>query len=470
MLFVNRLEEMHRLDRIAARSTGGFAVLYGRRRVGKTRLLVEWAAKHEGLYTVADQSTAEIQRGYFAASIAQHLTGFADVEYPDWRSLFSRLAQEAKTQGWRGPIIIDELPYLVLSSPELPSVLQRWLDHQAKEARLIVAVAGSSQRMMQGLVLSASAPLYGRAQEIIPLAPLDAAWLPNVFPKYSSKSIIEAFAAWGGIPRYWELASEEHGSLKKRLDRLVLDPLGPLHREPDRILLEEIPSAVELRPILDAIGFGAHRPTEIAGRIGHKVTSMSKPLSRLLEMNLIAREIPFGENEKKSKRSLYKIADPLFRLWFRVVAPHRALLATAQASDRIALLDRFWPRLVAEAWEDLCRQRLPMLHAKLGSGSWGPASRWWRGNQPEWDVVSATQKGEQLLLGEAKWIVGRISRARIEREIGLILKRVAPDLPKPFDDAETIRVLFVPKRAPNMPKRVSGVHIVDAAMLLDRKS
>lgn len=179
MKFLNRTEELERLDRLATREGGGLAVVYGRRRIGKTRLLLEWSKRHGGLYTVADQSSAEVQRRYFAQAVAERLPGFGDVDYPDWRTLLTRLARDAEAASWRGPLVIDELPYLVNVSPELPSVLQRWIDHEAARARLVVALAGSSQRMMQGLVLLGNAPLYGRAREILDLGPIDPAFLPQ---------------------------------------------------------------------------------------------------------------------------------------------------------------------------------------------------------------------------------------------------------------------------------------------------
>ncbi|HSS79007.1 MAG TPA: ATP-binding protein, partial [Thermoanaerobaculia bacterium] len=328
MIFVDRLQEMERLDRLSALEEGGLAVVYGRRRIGKTRLLLQWSSRYKGLYTVADQSSADIQRRYFAEAVAERLPGFADVDYRDWRTLLVRLTREATAASWRGPVIFDELPYLVTSAPELPSVLQRWLDHEARQARLVTAVAGSSQRMMQGLVLGREAPLYGRAREILELGPIEPMYLQEIFGPLSGVDVVETYAAWGGVPRYWELAKEVDGGVKSQIERLVLDPLGPLHREPDRLLLEEIPSALEARPILDAIGMGAHRASEIAGRLGRPATSMSRPLDRLLGMGLVRREVPFGEPEKASRRSLYKIDDPFFRLWFRVVAPHRGQLAS----------------------------------------------------------------------------------------------------------------------------------------------
>lgn len=468
MDFIDREEELARLEGLTGRARGALVVVYGRRRVGKTRLLLEWSRRTGGLYSVADQSAPEIQRGYLAEAVAARLPGFADVAYPDWRGLFARLARDAAAAGWRGPLILDELPYLVATSPELPSVLQRWIDHDAGAAGLTVAVAGSSQRMMQGLALSAEAPLYGRASELLELAPLEATRLGEAFALRSAEEAIALHTAWGGVPRYWELAAEVPGDVFEQIDRLVLDPLGPLHREPDRLLLEELPPAMETRPVLDAIGAGAHRVSEIAGRLGRPATSMARPLDRLAGMGLVRREVPFGESERQGRRSLYRIADPFFRLWFRVVAPARALLAASPPAARRSLLDRHWSALAATAWEELCRHRLPRLGAGAlgGQGPWGPASRWWRGNAPEWDVVSRSIDGKRLLLGEVKHLPGPCAPRELERLATELRAREAPPVGTAGD---TLRALFVPAldpRARAVAARLDDVLVVTAEELL----
>lgn len=474
MLFLNRQDELARLDRFAASDEGGLVVLYGRRRVGKTRLLLEWVKRHEGLYSVADQSVAELQRTYFAEAVGERLPGFAEAQYRDWRTLLSRLARDARLAGWRGPVILDELPYLVLASPELPSVLQRWIDHEAREARLHVAVAGSSQRMMQGLVLAGDAPLFGRAREILEIQPLAPAYLQEAFTIRGGVRWIELYTAWGGIPRYWELAREAGDDVASQVDHLVLDPLGPLHREPDRLLLEEIPSALEVRPLLDAIGSGAHRVSEIAGRLGRPATSMARPLDRLLSLGLVRRELPFGESEKGGKRALYKIDDPFSRLWFRVVAPYRAQLASGTPPARRQLLARFWDGLCAESWEELCRKQVPRISSEstLGRlGPWGPASRWWHGAHPEWDVVSDTVDGSRVLLGEVKWSIRPFDRRALEQSSRELAVRPVPPLPPRLAGAELVRALFVPEavaKVSSATKLPEGVILVTVSDLLER--
>ncbi len=468
MKFLDRQAEMERLDTLAARADGGLAVVWGRRRIGKTRLLLEWSRKHDGVYTIADQSSPEVQRAYLAQALGIRFPILGEATYPDWSSLLRRISHEAVASSWRGPLVLDEFPYLVGACPELASQFQGWIDGAARQARLSVAVAGSSQRMMQGLVLDAAAPLYGRATELLEIRPLQAGFLQEGLKLRDPVACVRSYAVWGGVPRYWELAEPYGQDLDQAVDRCILDPLGPLHREPDRLLLEEMPPAAALRPILDVIGMGAHRVSEIAGRLGKPATSLTHALTRLVDLGLVRREQPFGESERSGKRSLYKIADPLFRCWFRVVAPHRAMLAQSSAQVRLGLWHKARPHLMAEAWEDLCRSTVPRLHETrcplAPLGPWKPASRYWRANEPEWDVVAESLDGRRLLLGEVKWTDGEASSAIVEQAAATLRAKGLPGCVRGRGH-QIIHALFIP-RAPSRPKPGQGITIVNARDVL----
>ena len=466
MSFWNRKQELAALGDLDG--AGGLAVVWGRRRIGKTRLLLEWSERGGGVYTVADQAAPELQRAYFARAISQALPGFGDVTYPDWERLLSRLAADAMSAAFTGPIVIDELPYLVTASPELPSILQRWIDHDAKRAKLRIALAGSSQRMMQGLVLSHAAPLYGRARVTLDLAGLSPDHLQSAFGRLPPTGIVEHWAAFGGVPRYWELAAERPGSARARVVALALDPLGPLFAEPERLLLEESPPAVELRPVLDAIGAGAHRLSEIAGRLGRPATSLGHAFDRLAGMGLVRREVPYGESAKGGKRSLYRIDDPFLRLWFRVVAPNRAALTAGTTASRAAILDEHWHLLCGEAWEELCRRGVPTIRGALARlGPWRPPSRYWHGTEPEWDLVADAIDGRRLLAGEAWFSARPATAAVLAREAERLASR---PLPVVLRAREVVRALFVPAAVAPVPKLVASVHIVTLADLHGRAS
>lgn len=459
MDFIDRQDELRRLNN-ALGHPGGFAVIWGRRRVGKSRLLLEWSKRRDGLYTVADQSAAPVQRRYMAGAVQSRFPGFAEVEYPDWRSFFERLASEARQSDWAGPFIIDELPYLIAADTSITAVLQNWLD--SPQQRPCLVVSGSSQRMMHGAVLDAGAPLYGRASEAFALQPLRPGHLADAFLQCNSRELVSAYALWGGMPRYWELAESFGAAFDMAADTLILDPSGPLHEEPNRLLLEETPPLTAVRTLLDVIGGGAHRISEIASRLGRPASSLSGPIATLVAMGLVERETPFGSHPKSGKRSLYRIADPFLRQWFRVVAPHRALLAAAPPETRLAHWARHRMPLEAAAWEELCRRSVPFLHrcdlplAKLGP--WAGAQRYWQGNNPEFDVVARSVDGQRLLVGEVKWSETPSATSQAQARPGV------ETLPGAAS-AEVVRVLFVPQAAAPMDPN-TGVHIVDAKAVM----
>lgn len=459
MDFINRHQEISRLDRLLSSSQAGMAVVWGRRRVGKTRLLLEWAQKHGGVYYVADESSAAIQRKYLATALEQALSDFSQVEYPDWMSLFSRLARDAKQAKWRGPLVIDELPYLISNSPELPSILQKWIDHEAKKANLVVALCGSSQRMMQGAILDASAPLYGRADELIKLTPIAIGYIAGALKLKNAREVVETYTVWGGIPRYWELVERSRGDLFANIEKLVLDPMGPLHEEPQRLLLEELPPAIHLRPILDAIGLGAHRLSEVASRIHQPITSLMRPVQRLIELDLIQRELPYGAHETHSKKTLYKIKDPFIRFWFQVVAPRRSELAQRTTDSRNLWLGEILPKLFSITWEELCRLAIPSLSQKWDY-TYEQAGRFWHGQGLEWDILSQSTDKISLLIGEAKWTKKPPSSLWIGKMVQEMQNRGIPPVPR-LPNAKIFYVLFIPEK-PKQMNLPENVRVVDA--------
>ena len=355
MNFIDRKKEMVRLERLILERKGGFAAVWGRRRIGKSELLKEWCRKFNGIYTVADQSLATLQRSSFALALAERFPGFADVIYPTWKSLFEALTNRAMAEDWHGPLVMDEFPYWVEVDASIPSVLQNWIDGEKSRCGIVCAIAGSVQHMMQGLVLDADSPLYGRVDEKIKLQPISIGYIGEALQLESAIDAVRAYSVWGGVPRYW-VAVEKYGAdFERALDEQVFDPIGIFHEEPASLLRSELPNAIALKPYLDVIGMGVNRAGEIAGRLGVPATALSKPLSRLMEIGLIKREIPFGESEKNSKKSLYKLADPFCRFWFTVMASRRSVFDSAPEAVRLSIWYKYSQQVFSATWEELAR-------------------------------------------------------------------------------------------------------------------
>lgn len=410
--FLDRAEEAARLTRLIARTEGSLGVLYGRRRCGKSRLLQETLPATRTVYYVGDDRESALQRAGLAAEIARALPGFDGVVYPGWDTLLARFWQEAPA----GTVLaLDEFPALVAVAREVPSLLQKYIDRLADRG-IHVIVTGSSQRMMQGLVLDRTAPLFGRATEVLNIGPLPAGWITEALRLPDAVRAVESYAVWGGTPRYWELAAE-HSDLEMAVRTLVLSPLGVLFDEPTRLLLDDLRDTSQAASILSLIGRGCHRVSELAGRLGKPATSLSRPLQRLREMGLVRREMPFGTSPRSSKRTLYRIADPFLRYWYRFVARDRSRLEAGQLDLVMRDVDRDFAHHVGEIWEELARASVPRL--ELFGTRWRPAQRWWGSGldrKPlEIDLVSESAEGDRLLVGEVKWASGVEAGGLLER-------------------------------------------------------
>lgn len=419
--FLNRSNERDRLKRALAGDQGSFCCLYGHRRCGKSRLLRQVLPKQNSVYYVGDRREASLQRSALAEVIGSVIPGFADVNYPDWDALLRRWWNDAPAGA---TLAIDEFPYLVETSSELPSILQKHIDAFVEKPTHLI-LCGSSQRMMQGLVLDESEPLYGRAREILKIEPLGAAWLNRAFGTADCSKLVSAYSVWGGIPRYWELALD-FDSLWGAVDALILDPLGVLHQEPTRLMTDDMRDTVQASSILATVGQGCHRLSEIAGRLNKPATSLTRPVQRLLQLGLLQRDIPFGHDRRSSKSTLYSINDPFLSFWFRFVDPNRSRLGAGKLSAVRRDIQKAFPQHEASIWEGLVRQAVPRID--LDRTEWRTAARWWgpgTDRKPmEIDVMAESEDRQSLLIGEVQRHIDHVDLPRLQAELNRKIDRL----------------------------------------------
>ena len=365
--FLDRTRELTRLRRALSRPGGSLIVVYGRRRCGKSRLVQEALRERRHAYYLADLSDAAIQRQALAVEAGRLVPGFAAASYLDWAAFLETWRARAPADAW---LVIDELPYLVQVAPALASIIQRLFD-APDERPLRLVLCGSSQRMMHGLVLDETAPLYGRATEIIKVTPMPPAALPEALGLPPEEAVI-AYSVWGGLPRNWELAAD-YGSTQEAIVALVLDRNGVLHGEPPRLLLDDMRSAVQANSLLALIGAGCHRLSEIGARVGQPASNLSRPLARLIDLGYVRRELPFGESTRSTKRSLYRLDDPFLLFWYRFVAPNRSRLEHDLIESVHAEVMAQFAGHVAEVWEWLARDSLRVSGSTASIGTPRPA-------------------------------------------------------------------------------------------------
>ncbi len=441
MKFLNRDNEKRILKSELEKVNSRFIVLYGRRRIGKSALLNEILG-NKAIYYLADINEASIQRRFFAQQLGGIITAFDKIEYPNWNTFFELINQQLRE---KITIIIDEFPYLVQSSPELPSVIQKIIDLK-QNSNYNLVLCGSSQQMMQGLVLDKTAPLFGRAHRIINLQPMKVKWLKSAL-NLTSYQAVEEYSVWGGIPRNWELRAE-YSDLFEAIRELILDPYGVLHEEPLRLFMDDLKSAVQPISIASVIGQGSNKLSEIASRLNKPATNLYRPLTNMIQTGYVKKDICWGEKESNAKKTIYKIQDPLSRFFFTFVTPNQSKLN----SDRLQTVENEiklrWNIYVSETWEELCRQAI--VNLQLEDLTFMAPQRWWSQSKnqlgSEIDIISESTDGKCLLVGEAKWkrkinpqqvlneLDDKVEKMRLKKKYDRIIRLVmAPDLNEKTD-------------------------------------
>ena len=401
MNFVDRIEETARLRDALSREKSSLVVVYGRRRLGKSTL-IKRVLSDSDVYFLADRSEGQHQRILLAKVVAQVFPDFDKLTYPDWESLFRALNYRTDK---RFTLCLDEFPYLVEQSPELPSVLQKLVDE--KQLKYNLVLCGSSQNMMYGLFLDSTAPLYGRADEIMRLAPIRLPYIQEAL-NLDAVGAVEEYAVWGGVPRYWELR-ENRNSLSDALWHNILSINGTLYEEPIKLFQDDVKDIVKTSTIMSYIGSGANRLSEIAARCNEPATNLSRPLKKLIDLGFLEKDVPFGIDEKNAKKSLYKIADPFMAFYYQFVVPNRSFIELGRRLPLEQALAAHFSEYVNMHWEKQCRDAVTgnMVNGIVC----GKAKRWWgpvlnerkESEQIEIDVMAESLDKKYLLVGECKW-------------------------------------------------------------------
>lgn len=421
--------EWRQLAAFASRSGAQLGVVTGRRRQGKTFLVEALARQTGGLYFGATQATQAESLRLFAQAVSAWVGAPVPLSFPNWDAAITYLfVQRAQ----RGPVVIDEFPYLMSVSPSLPSIVQREVDRALSSgADICLLLCGSALSVMGGL-LSGSAPLRGRAALELVVRPFPYPLAARFWAIRDPSLAVCHHAVVGGTPAYRRYAAEDAPSDVADFDdwlcRTVLDPATPLFREARYLLREEadVRYAALYHSVLAAVAHGNNTRGGIASYIGRKAGDIGHHLNVLEDSGLLRRD----PDVFRSGRSTYRIAEPLITFYQAIMRPQWGLLESGRAE--LVWRDartRFGSQVVGPHFKELCRQSvlaqasdtLGGLPGEVGAGVVAdPARR----SQIQVDVavLAPAMPGEPrrlLALGKTKWgdkigirHVERLRRAR----------------------------------------------------------
>jgi AAA+ ATPase superfamily predicted ATPase len=406
MTFVGRESELAALTDWWEHSADRPALIWGRRRVGKTALIERFASGvdrvvfHTG---VGDPEQAELLR-LSEAVMTAGLAGLRDLgasPYRDWRDALDHLAEQAMARTLL--LVLDEFPELLVGAPSLPGMLRAFLDHTRDRTQLRILICGSAVRAMWS-IQETRAPLYGRFNLTLPVFPFRPHEAAGMLPSLSPQDRALVYGLVGGMPLYLGWWRQE-SSVADNLLRLVGGPGSPLLTE-GRLIMDTEVGSEQAGTVLYAIASGATRYGEIQNVVG---ADPARAIDRLVEARLIERVSPAGEDPVKSRRKIYRIADNFLAFYLGPVRKHRTEIERGRGQIVLPALERELDNMMGAPFEEAFREclwrkaadrSLPLTDI-VEIGSW-----WDTASQNEIDAVVFAQHEltrAPVAVGEAKW-------------------------------------------------------------------
>jgi AAA+ ATPase superfamily predicted ATPase len=403
MRFIGRQREIDLLDDAFAAREAAFIPIYGRRRIGKSELILRFMRKAPGLYFLGKTAPAALQLRELMREAARALGEplLAETSPEGYRQAFELITSRLPADR-RFVLALDEFQWMAQASPELPSVLQELWDRKWKRSgRILLILCGSFIGFMEREVLGRNSPLFGRRTAQVKLGPLSHLEAAEFQPDASLADRARTYFICGGVPLYLEMFRPGR-SIEQNIEQVILDEHSPLFREPDFLLREELREVDSYYAVLLALAGGSAVHREVASRTHIAERSLGYYLRQLEELGYVEKKYPLTEKKPGARSVRYGMSDPLLRFWFRFVFPNLSFLQQQGASRTFRELIR--PEIdgyFGGCFERLCRDALPWIYRRERVSAAYRVGQYWD-RDVQIDLVGLRDDAVTDL-GECKW-------------------------------------------------------------------
>ncbi|MBI9093984.1 MAG: ATP-binding protein [Sphaerochaeta sp.] len=404
-MFIGREKEMELLEELHSSNKFEYLVLYGRRRVGKTSLLMEFSKAHPVIFYSAQAKNDSLNLSDFSKALQMHFSGSFFGAFSDWNAALNYLTSQVSDK--RITLIIDEFPFIAEENQTIKSIIQHVIDHDWKEKSLFLILCGSSVSFMETEVMGAKSPLYGRSTSNLELVGFDYLQSASFFPLYTNEEKLLSYGILGGSPCYLAAFSDT-ATIEQNISRGILRMGSFLKDETQNLLKMELREPAVYNSIFEAIATGSSRLNDIAQKIHEEQTKCSKYILTLKNMKLVDKVTPSGEKDS-SRKTLYQITDNFFLFWYHFIFVNKSyyeLLGDKEAAQEIY---ENLSEYMGQVFEKICTQylvrlakgkRLPFVPHTMG--------RWWGSNpntrkEDDIDILALDAHQRSAIFCECKY-------------------------------------------------------------------
>ncbi|MCL2323585.1 MAG: AAA family ATPase [Oscillospiraceae bacterium] len=396
-MFLGREKELKKLNELYEKDGFQFAIMYGRKHVGKTTLISEFVRNKLNIFFVSQEYDNQTALAIFSKRIYTFFKLNRVTNFPNWNSAFDFITEKAKDE--RIILVLDEFHYLVNTNKFIPSILKNLIEHKMKNSKLFLIICGSRISFMDNKISSMST--------LMKIEPLNFIESSKFVPNYCSLDKIITYSITGGIPYYLQKFSDTR-TIKENVVKEILNKSSHLYEEPRNLLRQGLREIFVYNSIIEAIAEGNARIDDISTKVDLESEKCSKYLHLLIELDILKKEPPAGEVE--NRRSIFRITDNYFKFWFRFIFNNIEFIEQDCGETLYDnLIEPYLSDYIRKnVFKDVCAEylkiqnidgKLPFIFTKIGG--------WWGVNhtlktQLEIDLL-ALGKDDSAIFCECKW-------------------------------------------------------------------
>lgn len=404
-MFIGRKRELNDLNRRYRNGKFEFAVIYGRRRVGKTTLINEFVKDKEVIFYTGIESNSKENLESLSKSIYSLSPDFAGTSssFTSFQEALDTAFKIAEKR--RIVFVIDEYPYIAGSYKALSSILQILVDKNKDTSKMFLILCGSSLSFMENQVLGYKSPLFGRRTCQYKIEPFGFFEIKKYYNNFNSIDLAVIYGVTGGIPLYMSLMNDEL-SVEDNIKTNFLVPNSYLFEEPTNLIKQECRDPAHYNSIIRAIASGSSRMSEICTKTGLDTGLTTSYLNKLISLGIVKKEMPFGTDS--SRKTIYTLQDSMFRFWYRFIPDNLAAINRGFTDLVYKKISSQLTSFMGGVFEEICKQYLWELNRQEKAAvPFTDLGCWW-GNDPkskceaEIDIIG-TDGDKTALFGECKW-------------------------------------------------------------------
>ena len=405
-MFVGRKNELRVLEDTYNKPGFQMTVIYGRRRIGKSRLITEFIKGKKASYYVASRTSLEDNvkkwSSQAVADLAPAMEGLSVADLEAFFRFVGNLADKEKIV-----IALDEIPYVAEADDSFLSRFQAAVDTIFASKNIYLIICGSAISFMEKEILSEKSPLFGRRTNQIFLRPFNYIESAEFVPKYNAEEKAVVYGVTGGVAKYLTLF-DNNLSLDDNLIGNFFTTSGYLYEETMNLLTQEFRSVNTYNTVIEACASGASKVTEIADKAHITTATLSYVLKSLDTVGIISRITPMTGKEN-NRRSIYEVTDSMYRFWYSFIPGAQAAIEMnrGEVIYKNYVKDKIHS-FMGKVFEEMCRYytlsqgldgKLNCLVTNVGSW-WGPG----HDHIPtDIDVVGIDDANKKAVLGECRF-------------------------------------------------------------------